>query len=324
MKASELRTLLGQVASLSDSQRGSLLRVLSERSPSEAVRTLLQSKDADQRQCPHCNSGHVVIWGSAHGLPRYRCRNCRRTFNALTGTALARLRHKERWLSFGAALRDALSVRKSAEVCGVAPGTAFRWRHRFLRAAKTNQPAKLGGIVEADETFFRRSYKGSRQWKRPQPDAPPPARRTRHRGAPTGRRGTPLDQQVPVLIVRDRNRVTGDAVLSDLTARSISAQLMPMLGSDALLCTDTSRAYSVIARHARIRHEPINVAAGERVRDRVFHIQNVNAYDSRLKQWMRRFNGVATRYLDSYLGWRRMLERLQDNLNPQAILLSAS
>ena len=96
-----------------------------------------------------------------------------------------------------------------------------------------------------------------------------------------------------------------------------------MLGPDALLCTDTSRAYRVIARHAGIRHEPVNLAAGERVRQRVFHIQNVNAYDSRLKQWMRRFNGVATRYLDSYLGWRRMLERLHDNLNPQAILLNA-
>jgi hypothetical protein len=38
---------------------------------------------------------------------------------------------------------------------------------------------------------------------------------------------------------------------------------------------------------------------------------------------MHRFNGVATRYLDSYLGWRRMLERLQENLSPQAILLNA-
>jgi transposase-like protein len=323
MEAREFQALLGQLAGLSAGQRATLQRALSERPAGETVRDLLESKEADQRQCPHCSSKHVVVWGSAHGLRRYRCRDCRRTFNALTGSGLARLRHKERWLTFGAALQDGLSVRKSAKICGVAAGTAFRWRHRFLRAAKADKPTKLGGIVEADETFFRRSYKGSRQWKRPQPDVPAPARRSRHRGTPTGRRGTPLDEQVPVLIVRDRNRVTGDAVLSDLTARSIGAQLMPMLGSDALLCTDTSRAYGVIARHARIRHEPVNVAAGERVRDRVFHIQNVNAYDSRLKQWMHRFNGVATRYLDSYLGWRRMLERLQDNLNPQAILLSA-
>lgn len=27
----------------------------------------------------------------------------------------------------------------------------------------------------------------------------------------------------------------------------------------------------------------------------VYHVQNVNAYDSRLKSWIRRFHGVATR-----------------------------
>ncbi len=32
------------------------------------------------------------------GLQRYRCCGCGRTFNALTGTPLARLRHRERWL----------------------------------------------------------------------------------------------------------------------------------------------------------------------------------------------------------------------------------
>jgi hypothetical protein len=41
------------------------------------------------------------------------------------------------------------------------------------------------------------------------------------------------------------------------------------------------------------------------------------------RAWMRRFNGVATRYLDSYLGWRRMIERLDATISLQAILLTA-
>lgn len=40
-----------------------------------------------------------------------------------------------------------------------------------------------------------------------------------------------------------------------------------------------------------------------------WHIQNVNAYHGRLKQWLRRFNGVATAYLENYLGWFRLMER---------------
>jgi hypothetical protein len=34
------------------------------------------------------------------------------------------------------------------------------------------------------------------------------------------------------------------------------------------------------------------------------HIQNVNAYHSRFKNWLHHFNGVATKYLENYLGWR--------------------
>ena len=40
----------------------------------------------------------------ARGLRRYQCKGCGRTFNALTGTPLSGLHHKERWLSFGASL----------------------------------------------------------------------------------------------------------------------------------------------------------------------------------------------------------------------------
>lgn len=40
----------------------------------------------------------------------------------------------------------------------------------------------------------------------------------------------------------------------------------------------------------------------------VYHIQNVNSYHSRLKKWMDRFNGVATKYLHHYLAWFRYID----------------
>ncbi len=56
------------------------------------------------------------------------------------------------------------------------------------------------------------------------------------------------------------------------------------------------------------------------MREGAFHIQNVNAYHSRLKNWMARFHGVATRYLPNYLGWRRMLERYSAAITPERCL----
>ena len=54
---------------------------------------------------------------------------------------------------------------------------------------------------------------------------------------------------------------------------------------------------------------PVNVSAGRRVIVGVYYIQNVNAHDSRLKNSIRRFDGKATTYLDSYLGRLRSFDR---------------
>ena len=62
----------------------------------------------------------------------------------------------------------------------------------------------------------------------------------------------------------------------------------------AALIDQIARAHSVCPRCASRQ--------GVRVREAI-HIQNVNAYHSRFKRWLHHFNGVATRYLDNYLGW---------------------
>jgi hypothetical protein len=50
----------------------------------------------------------------------------------------------------------------------------------------------------------------------------------------------------------------------------------------------------------------------------------INAYFSRLKDWLRRFKGVATHYLPSYLGWRRMIERELDLTSAHVVMQAMS
>ena len=104
--------------------------------------------------CPHCAGREVVGWGRSDGLLRFRCKSCGRTFNALTKTPMAHLRKKEKWLEHARAIIEGKSLAKTAALCGVHPTTAFRWRHRFLRAPASDKPRGLRGIVEADETFI--------------------------------------------------------------------------------------------------------------------------------------------------------------------------
>jgi transposase-like protein len=320
MDATEFAKLLARVDLLNEEQR-SVLRELLTRPPSATKQVTSLLDGAMPHQCPACGSNRIASWGRAHGLPRYRCRDCRRTFNSLTATSLARLRRRDIWLGFGLALQEGQSVRCSANTCGVARSTAFRWRHRFLGAAR--QTEILSGIVEADETFLRRSYKGARLWL-PTAKASPPRPRPRRRGLSSTISGASLRERVPVLIMRDRSGNTAQEVLPGLAAPDFYDAIAPHVAQDALLCSDGARAYAFAARKIGLHHEAVNTQAGEHVRDGVFHIQNVNAYDSRLKDWMCRFHGVATRYLPNYLTWRNMIERLGDIATPAAFILDSA
>jgi len=207
---------------------------------------------------------------------------------------------------------DGVSVREAARRCGIHKDTAFRWRHRFLSLPARAKPAHLQGIVEADETYFLESHKGERHLSRP----------PRQRGGVAAKRGLSREQ-IPVLIARDRDRNTLDAVLPKDDLRSVSTVLRPVIDSDAVLCSDGNPIYRAFTRQAHLEHQPVNLRAGIRVVDHAFHIQNVNAYDSRLKGWMAHFHGVATKYLPTYLGWRRCLERFADRLTPSLFLTQA-
>jgi transposase-like protein len=271
----------------------------------------IEASFAAAPRCPHCQSMVIAKWGTANGLKRYRCKACKATFNALTGTPLAQLHKRELWQEHAQALVDGIALRKVAGRIGVHLETAFRWRHRFLKAHKTVKPKSLQGTVEADETYFLHSEKGSRKLKRP----------AHKRGGKATKRGL-SDEQVPVLIARDRNKATTDQILGDRSTRSISAALEPVIDKSAVLVSDGAQAYRAFADKASILHVALNLSEGEHTWG-VYHIQNVNNYTSRLKGWMRRFNGVATKYLDSYLGWHRTKDREGDLFSAKGLLAAA-
>jgi transposase-like protein len=263
--------------------------------------------------CPHCGSRKLQRWGRASGLPRYRCIECGRSFNALTGTPLARLRKKEQWAAQAQALITGESLVKAAKRCGVAATTAFRWRHRFLSAPALDKPSQLTGIVEVDETYILESFKGRRA------DLPRP---THKRGGMAKTRGLSAEQ-IPVLVARDRMGHTTDAVLARRDRASVAAALGGIVTPDNQLCCDGGKAIVAFARKAKIPCCILPKPGGPRPEAPNLHINNVNGYHGRLKEWLRPFHGVATEYLGHYLGWRRIIEALGDDAERHAWLRAA-
>ena len=299
---------------MTPAQTQKVIAALRQRGEGHEVQRLLDQRLDDNLKCPHCGLQRAEGWGRERsGLKRSRRLDCRRTFNPLTGTSLARLRKKERWLGFEAALNGSQSMRKAAKTCAVNKNTAFKWRHRFLKAQNQSKDQSLVGVAEVDEIFLLERFKGQRGLPRA----------ARKRGGVASKPGLSAEQ-IPILIARDRVSHHIDGVLANRSEAAVRPVLKGKLSKeDTLLCMDGDKALIAFADAEGIEYELIIASNGEHVHQKVLHIQNVNAYGRRFKQWLDPFNGVATKYLPSYLGWWRWLEKGGVAITPQTTIAAA-
>ncbi|RZA32243.1 MAG: IS1595 family transposase, partial [Lysobacteraceae bacterium] len=225
MQAASFKQWLARVKRLTRRQREQLFALLRPAVGLDQVcATIEQARSVSA--CPGCGGRRLHRHGHDRGVQRYRCCACDKTFSALTGTPLARLRHRGKWLDYLERMLDGQSVRKAADALGVHRNTSFRWRHRFLHLAKDDRPAALRGIAEADELFLLESQKGSRKLDRP----------PRKRGGVAHRRGINREH-VCVLVARDRTGATFDFLTGRgaVTAAQLHRHLLPVLDRDVLL-----------------------------------------------------------------------------------------
>ena len=154
MKAPKYEQLFAQLALLNQPQRQQVLAALHAAGGPNWVVALIGEIRSKGRRCPNCGCERGHRHGQAHDLQRFRCCACGRTFNDPTGTPLARLRHKGKWLNYLETVPDSRTVRCAAKRVDVHSNTTFRWHHRFLDRLKDDRPERLVGIVEGDETFL--------------------------------------------------------------------------------------------------------------------------------------------------------------------------
>jgi transposase-like protein len=273
-----------------------------------------------ERRCPHCRTEGAHLHGKdKNNRQRFRCRTseCRRTFNILTGTPMARARKPEKWGHYLSHMTDHRSIRKTIEAgIGVNHTTVWRWRHRFLKAAAEDNTSTLSGVIEADETFFVRSCKGHRGWVK---GKPPETRAARPRAWGATKRGL-SGEQVPVLTALDNAGGVYEAILPSLGA--IEVALDGRLAAGSVVGSDGAAAYVKAAVRAGAEHRRVVVPTitptavklalvpTQRRQKGRLGLGRVNAHHGQIKGLVNgRCRGVATRYLGNYLGWHRAMLR---------------
>ncbi len=283
-------------------------RLLQEKLEAEQEQNPLEVIDSVESKpiCPHCESEHVVKNGWQDGLQCFKCKACRKRFNRLTNTPLARLRHREKWRNAVECVERKDTLSQMQERLGVCRDTAHRWRHRLLKSLSRPGNPKLSGVVESDETFVRCSSKGQKKAL---------GRKSRKRGGKSTKKGLPLEEYSCVWIARDRNKQTAHHVSMHRDVGIIRQFLKPLIVPGSVLCTDGKKGYARFSvKTEGIQHVVLKQSFGERVKEQVYHIQNVNNYHYRFKAWLESFKGISFRYLSNYLEWFRYTSQLSENL----------
>jgi transposase-like protein len=119
--------ILAGAAKLSPEQREQVRLALDAgASEEDTVLAALDGLIGPDRRCPHCPATGAQKRGKANGLTRDRCTSCGKSFNALTGSGLARLRKRDQWLAYGRSLLRGEILLDAAQACGVHVETAHR------------------------------------------------------------------------------------------------------------------------------------------------------------------------------------------------------
>lgn len=85
---------------------------------------------------------------------------------------------------------------------------------------------------------------------------------------------------------------------------------------NSTIVSDSHQSYRAL--EAVVDISLLQIPEGKHVVNHIFHIQRVNSYHNRLKGWMRKFNGVAAKYLPNYLYWFKWLELAKGNASEKA------
>jgi hypothetical protein len=187
----------------------------------------------------------------------------------------------------------------------VHPSTAFRWRHRILAWLLPQDRVTLTGWIELASVRFLESRKGVRRLDRAPRSRPLPlglgfglpyalvllaCDRTGHVVSDLVRPPEPYPGRLPILselLTVLRARIRGHPI-------HVCAPDLPH-GS----CGRFAATIGASFHHARLEPAASSDPA---------HLGTAFAYRRRLRAWIARFRGVATRYLVHYLLWHRLVD----------------
>ena len=293
--------------------------------------------------CPKCGvvNPKVIKGGHANsGKPMYKCCVCGKRFVSDNGT-LTFYSHQDasKWSDFIKETMSGKSIAECAALINVSIRTAFRMRHKLMdflnEAMKLDlEDHPLSNEVECDETYYHESHKGLKDKKLA--DIEDEIYWNEH--CPCGP-DVDLDmviQRIDELTkeherIRLESRKKKRGISSDLACvitgierqgvSSIMATNMAKPTSDdirkataviedgSFVFIDGATAYISVLEE---KHCNYSICPSDESYDAVNHMNTVNSLHSKMGEWMRRYRGVSTIYLNRYAALFHFAHKFRD------------
>ena len=102
------------------------------------------------------------------------------------------------------------------------------------------------------------------------------------------------------------------STMGRITKSDIVESFQAPLNSKAILCSDGHVCYKGYSKDHNFKHIVLRADLKQYVKNGIYHIQHVNELHNRLKKWIDgTFWGVSTKYLQNYLNWFYLREKMK-------------
>ncbi len=241
--------------------------------------------------CPHCGSTkkpyNVKPRGKFKDIPSYRCseKECGLPFTVRTGSIFQGSKVElKKWFQAAYELsisKKGISSVELGERIGVSQKTAWFINHRLREMLKNTAPELLGGMVEADESYFGGRESNKHKHKR--------VTKTKGRG---------MASKKPVFGLLERGGNVEAVVVPNTKGDTLVPIIRDRVKSDALVVTDEFAAYNRL--NETHRHEIVRHSAGQ-YKNGIAHTNSLEGFWSLLKRGVvGTFHLVSPQHLQKY------------------------
>lgn len=285
----EQSELLQLYAKLTESQKNRIQLLLKDF-------VLLNDQNAETKPeiCPVCNQKYRMIKKGKHtnGKQRYLCKGCGHKFTWDSHTVVSNLKiGKDEFYTICLDTLNGVPIKVTASNLNRSSVCVFENRHKFLVVLEEildKSKDIVSGTVEFDETYLLESVKGTS----------PKNRKARHRGEPSNLRGI-SHEQVCIVTTTDRNchEIFKGVGYAKPTSEIIAQTFSERIVNKSSIYTDGTRIYDKLAQdtYCKIAYLPTHECY-----TKVEHLNTVNSIHSMIKDRIRLYRGIATKYVNRY------------------------